>query len=74
MSTSASIGSDSVARVSGIIEFMLVPFLAMQNLRWRVWKETKNLAGESPLPDSDPFSDAELEKSESARQGKTEHE
>ncbi len=53
---------------------MILPFLPRySNFGWRVRKGTKNLAGKSPPPDSDPFSDGEFEKIAPACQANSPH-
>ncbi len=53
---------------------MILPVLPRySNFGWRVRKGTKNLAGKSPPPDSDPFSDGEFEKIAPACQANSPH-
>jgi len=53
--------NSGVAPFSGINRFMVLPF-SPRTLDFRTAgpQETKNLAGKSPPPDSDPFNDAEF--------------
>jgi hypothetical protein len=59
----ANTNRDGVALLICFFGVMILPFLPRySNFGWRVRKGTKNLAGKSPPPDSDPFSDGEFEK------------